>query len=315
MLGSFVILASQPAFSPYLYWGHDLEFHLNRVEGIKDSLLAGIFPARMHHEILGGAGYPVSIFYGDVLLYFPAILRVLGWPVQSAYQMYIIMVNLLTCIIMYKVLRAIFKDKWVGVVGTFIYMMAPYRLECVFLRAAVGEYTALCFYPIIIYALYKIYADAERKVACDWIYLSIGFSGLILSHIISTFSAFLLTAIFCLLNLRNTIKKEIFVKLVKAVVLTVCICAGFLVPFLNYMFSGIMNNDITLQSFFAGRTLTLSQLLSIFPHGTGIGYPIHEEILADLEMTYAIGGAGIVSLILYFFIISIWNNGKKNIKN
>ena len=176
LLGACVVFASQPVFSPYLYSGHDLEFHLNRIEGVKESLQAGIFPARMHYKSIGGAGYPVSVFYGDVLLYIPAILRIFGWSVQSAYKIYIVMINLLSSSIMYKVLKDIFKDKWIGIIGTFIYIMAPYRLECIYLRAAVGEYTALCFYPIIVYALYRIYGEKEESSKYNWIYLSIGFS-------------------------------------------------------------------------------------------------------------------------------------------
>lgn len=299
LIGGCVVLASQPVFAPYLYWGHDLGFHLNRIEGIKDSLSAGIFPVRMHYYSYGGAGYPVSIFYGDALLYFPALLRVLGWSVQSAYQIYIVAMNLLSAIIMYKVLKSIFKDEWIGCIGTFIYIMTPYRLECIYLRAAVGEYTALCFYPLIVYALYKIYMSKDEEDRYSWIYLSIGFSGLVLSHIISTFSAFVLTAIFCVVNLRNTLKKDIFIKLIKAVTLTFAICAGFLIPFIDYMLSGVMSNKVKIQGFFEERAITLSQLLTIFPHATGITQPIHEEIYSDLEMSYAIGGTGVIVLGLY----------------
>ena len=304
LIGGCVLLASQPVFAPYLYWGHDLGFHLNRVEGIKDSLAAGIFPVRMHYNSYGGAGYPVSIFYGDILLYFPALLRVLGWSVQSAYQIYIVAMNLLSTIIMYKVLKNIFKDEWIGCIGTFIYIMAPYRLECIYLRAAVGEYTALCFYPLIVYALYKIYTSVEEVDKYSWIYLSIGFSGLILSHIISTFIAFVLAVIYCVVNIKNTFKKDVFIKLVKAVVLTISICAGFLIPFIDYMFSGIMSNKVKIQGFFEERAVALSQLLSIFPHGTGITQTIHEEMYSGLEMTYAVGGAGII--VLWLYVLSLF---------
>ena len=38
--------------------------------------MAGQFPVRMHFSSLDGAGYPVSIFYGDILLYIPAVMTV-----------------------------------------------------------------------------------------------------------------------------------------------------------------------------------------------------------------------------------------------
>ena len=313
LLGACVLLASQPVLAAYLYYGHDLQFHLNRIEGIKESLQAGIFPVRMHYETLGGAGYPVSVFYGDALLYIPALLRILGCSVQLSYQIYIVMINTLTSVIMYKVLKNIFKDEWIGIIGTFIYIMAPYRLECIYLRAAVGEYTALCFYPLIVYALYRIYRDKEDLNKYNWLYLSIGFSGLILSHIISTFCAFVLTAIVCLINFKSTFKKQILCKLIKAVLLTLGICAGFLVPFADYMLSGVMKSDIAASGSYVKHTITLSQLLSVFPHGRGCAYPMPDEIYMDLEMTYAMGGTGTVCLIIYLFCLFYLDSKKDKI--
>lgn len=303
LLSACVVLASQPAFASYLYYGHDLQFHLNRIEGIRESLLAGIFPVRINYGTMGGAGYPVSVFYGDIFLYIPALFRIFGCSVQLSYQLYIVMINLLTCAIMYLVLKDIFKDEWIGVIGTFVFLMAPYRLECIYLRAAVGEYTALSFYPLIVYALYRIYMDKEENNTHNWIYLSIGFCGLVLSHIISTFCAFILTVIFCIFNFKKTFTKQILGKLIKAVMLTIGICMGFLVPFADYMLSGIMKRDMTVSASFVEHVLTLSQLLSIFPHGTGCAYPTQAEPYVDLEMTYAIGGAGVIALIIYLFCV------------
>ena len=48
LLGLIVIFASLPVFTEYLYNGNYLLFHLNRIEGLKNSLMAGQFPVRMH---------------------------------------------------------------------------------------------------------------------------------------------------------------------------------------------------------------------------------------------------------------------------
>ena len=299
LLAAIIVLASVPAFAPYLYAGHDLEFHLNRIEGMKNAILAGQIPVRIHNSTLGGAGYPVSIFYGNLMLYFPAILRILGWSVQSAYQGYVLMVNIISCLIMYKVLLKIFKSEWIGLFGSFIYMMAPYRLECVYLRAAVGEYTAMCFYPLIIYGLYQIYTKNKNEKNYGWLYFSIGFSGLILSHVISTFIAFFLTLLFCIVNLKSTLRKDIFGELCKAVFTTIGMCSWFIIPFADYMLSGVKATSVVNEGFFEGRTLALNQLLSIFPHATGEAYSFQFEVNMDLEMTYAMGGALIMAPIIY----------------
>ena len=42
-----IVFVSLPLFSGFLFYGHDLTFHLLRIEGIKDCLLSRQFPVRM----------------------------------------------------------------------------------------------------------------------------------------------------------------------------------------------------------------------------------------------------------------------------
>lgn len=300
LLGICIFFASMPIWTPYLFYGHDLYFHLNRIEGIKNALLAGNIPARMHYSALEGAGYPTSIYYGDVFLYIPVILRLLGWSVQSAYQGYILSINILTCIITYKVFQRIFKNEWIAVLGSYMYMMAPYRLECIYLRAAVGEYTAACFYPLILYGLYCIYTKEKEKKNNGWIIFALGFSGLLLSHIISTFITFCIVLLFCILFIKKTLRKETFIELCKAVILTLGICAGFLVPFVDYMSAEVKVNTAVFYGDFEAWTVGVSQLLTIFPHGKGFTNTFYGELISEnLEMTYAVGGALILAPLVY----------------
>lgn len=58
--------------------GHDMLFHLNRIEGIASGLRCGQFPVRIHASTLLGYGYAASEFYPELFLYIPAILRNMG---------------------------------------------------------------------------------------------------------------------------------------------------------------------------------------------------------------------------------------------
>lgn len=69
LLGATVI-ASAGLFMEYNVIGHDLDFHLLRIEGLKDGLLSGVFPVRIQPNWVNGWGYPVSIMYGDLTLFF-----------------------------------------------------------------------------------------------------------------------------------------------------------------------------------------------------------------------------------------------------
>ena len=98
-LGGIILGASLTLFTDYLLTGADMTFHLLRIEGIKDGLLSGQFPVRIHPNWLQGHGYASGIFYCDLFLYLPAFLRIMGLTVQTAYICYKLFINVMTCLI------------------------------------------------------------------------------------------------------------------------------------------------------------------------------------------------------------------------
>lgn len=109
ILGLFIIwlLSSLGLFSAFQLRGHDLLFHLARIIGLADSIKSGNFPVQMYESWYNQYSYPVSVFYGDLLLYFPSLLYVLGVPLSHAYKIYVALINLGTIFISYKCFKKI----------------------------------------------------------------------------------------------------------------------------------------------------------------------------------------------------------------
>ena len=107
------ILASVPCMQNANLTGGDLGYHLMRIEGIKDGLKSGQFPIRIEPEWLFGHGYANSVFYCSTLLYFPAILRLLGFTVMTGYNAYCIAVTIATVGVAYYCFAGIFKDRYI----------------------------------------------------------------------------------------------------------------------------------------------------------------------------------------------------------
>ena len=84
-----ILFVSVPLYFGYLINGHDLQYHLLRIEGIKDGLLAGDFPIKIQSNWLKGNGYATAVFYGDLFLYIPAILRLCGFSIAQSYNIYV----------------------------------------------------------------------------------------------------------------------------------------------------------------------------------------------------------------------------------
>ena len=84
------VFASLPVLRDFFVYGHDLAFHLTRIESIKDGLLSGQFPVRVDTAFLNGYGYISSMMYGEALLYIPALLRLCGVSMMASYQAFIV---------------------------------------------------------------------------------------------------------------------------------------------------------------------------------------------------------------------------------
>ncbi len=59
-----------PLFSGTIGFGHDLNFHLYRIEGIKDGILSGQFPVRIHPTHNNGYGYITASVYPELFFVF-----------------------------------------------------------------------------------------------------------------------------------------------------------------------------------------------------------------------------------------------------
>ena len=228
--------------------GADWSFHLSRIEGIANGLRERQFPVRVYSMAKDGYGYAPSLFYGELLLYFPAVLRLLGMSVQGAYHIYLLAVQLLTAGVAFFSLRQIFKQNKTALVGSALYMLSTYHLYKIYWLSAVGEYTAMAFLPLIPAALYELYGKkplTRRRARKACVELVVGFGMLLQVHLLSLEMTVLATAVFCLLHLRRTFTKPVLLTWLKAAALTVLLNLWFLLPFLTLMLSGDYNNMYT----------------------------------------------------------------------
>lgn len=282
----------------------DLAFHLSRIEGIKEGLLAGKFPVMMQSVWMAGKGYPVSIFYGDALLYFPALLRVCGIPVIAAYKLFILVLNVATALVAYICLDRIFNTKLGAAFGTVVYMTASYRFVDVYIRNATGEYGAFLFFPVVALAIYKILSEEkpDRKTYFkNSILLSAGMTGLIETHLLSTVMTVFLLAIVCILYAKRSFRPGTLATIGLAVVETLLLNLYYIVPFLNYY----MNEPIyggrgagagnAMQ--IRGSGAYLSQLVSFFQNPFGSNVPD-----VEYRMQLTVGLPLLIVLVVCFIL-------------
>ena len=273
-LGLIIFLSSYPLFLDYMVIGHDLPFHLNRIDSIKLGLEQGIFPVKIQPFWIYDYGYATGVFYGDILLYFPALLRILGMSVQSAYMTFVTTINIGTAIIAYFSFKKILNNSRLGLIASMLYTLSYYRLLNVYTRAAVGEYCAMMFLPLIFVGFYQIFTHTNRHQK-DYIKLAIlptiGLSGIINSHILSCEMVAIFVILLCIIFIKKIFKWQYFCPLLLTVIFTILLNLGFLVPFLDYYLTEefIINSSQWQSGNVQNLGLYFTQIFGIFQNGTG----------------------------------------------
>ena len=306
VLLGIIIFSSLPLFIDGLADGHDIEYHLERILALSIELKNGQFPVRMQGCLLDGYGYASSLLYGDIFLYIPAVLHILYVPLQDAYKIYVILVNTATCIVAWYCFRKISSTNWIGLFSSFCYTLSAYRLVNIYVRAAVGEYSAMVFFPLLFLGIWNI-LTAENKERIRWheyTPLSVGFAGLIQTHVLSCELAGLFV-IFALIGFwKRTFRKNTILALLKAGILGLSLSLWFLAPFLEYMQEDLKVFSRTLDVMQISGAYLAQILNPLFP-GTG------DNVLGGMtaEMPLSLGLLPVAGLFLYFWYRSVYGVG------
>lgn len=295
-----------PLYTDYLTAGHDIPFHLLRIEGLAKGLSDHVFPVKIHPVWARDHGYAVGVMYGNAFLYFPALLRRFGYSVQSAYKLYVAAVNLGTVVISYFTFKRMFRSQKIGLLGCLVYSLSIYRLVDTYTRAAVGEYTAMIFFPVILCGFYLIFTEASkgswRKPA---ILTALGITGLIQSHVLSCEMAAFVILLACLILARRVCRRYTFAALASAALLAVLLNLGFLVPFLDYYHTGLYITSGQWSGstigFFQENGLFPVQLFTLFGHAVGSAWQIQAGV--SREVTITMGIFFLLGLLLFFSLL------------
>ena len=234
-----IIFVSGPVMWRGVYDGHDLQFHANRIEGIASSLRTGQFPVRIHASTLYGYGYAASVFYPELYLYFPAVLRLLGITLSGALRIFVVLINAATVFSCYYSMKQVGRRRDFALTATMLYMTSSYHIANLYTRATYGESLAMIFFPLLIWAMWEVLAGDESR----WPLLALAMTGICGAHLLSVLFCTGFCALAALLCLPRLIRerKRIVAIILAAGVTAVCF-VGFLIPMADYIRDGINTN-------------------------------------------------------------------------
>lgn len=229
-----IMVACLPLFRSGLLAGHDIWYHLLRIENLKIGMEEGVVPVKIGAMYLNYYGYGVSLCYPDLFLYFPAFLRMLGVGIMESYKCYLAGTVILCYLTAYYSGKKISGDSNAATITAILYSLCQYHICTLHIRDAVGEIQAFVFIPLVIFGLYDlIFSDFEYPFV-----MGLGFWGLMMCHSISLVIALCISVTVVLLKWKNVLPdRKKMGKLILTAAVTLLASIGFWLPFLEQLAS------------------------------------------------------------------------------
>ena len=244
---ALIVFASWPLLYPGIHGGHDLIFHLSRIESLTQSLKRGQFLPKLMSGFVSDYGYPLGVFYNNILLYLPVFLTLSGVSLITAYKIYLLAINVITVLSGYWAFKQLFPRRRTALLVTAAWTLAGYRFLDIFVRSAVGEASALTFIPLIIVPLHQLLTQEKPAKRRNIAMLTIGLTGLFSTHILTIEILAICSIVAVVFCWRKFFRREGGVAIaLTALGLSLLLNAYFLVPFLDYTFDRSVGVTATL---------------------------------------------------------------------
>lgn len=250
------IFSTLPLFHRGFFSSDDGEWMIIRFSAFHQALVQGQFPVRLLARLNHEYGYPVANFLYPGFMYLAEIPKLLGFGLVDSIKIILGLSMVGSAVFAYLWLAKIF-DKFSALIGSVVFLYAPYHLFDIYTRGSVGEVLALAVVPFILWQL-------ERESV---FFTTVGLALLIISH--NTLALLFLPLILCymVLNVYIAKKREKLIRMyLYILVFSLQISAFFWVPAIfDLQFTVFSKTPVSDWSrYFVGFDLTSFSMIIIF---------------------------------------------------
>lgn len=175
----FALLASKGLIGAGYFNMHD-DLQMMRQLSLEKCFLDLQIPCRWIPDMGYGFGYPLFNYYPPLPYLFGEIIRLFGSTFVDTVKITFAFSFFASGITMYYLAKEFFS-RWGGIVAAIFYIWAPYHAVDVYVRGAMNEAWGLIWFPLILYAAYKLIKN--NKSTLKWVVmLALAWFGLFTSH-------------------------------------------------------------------------------------------------------------------------------------
>lgn len=227
------MIAGIPLINLRIYGTDDGFIHILRIMGVDEILKSGIFPPYICTRYCEGFGYAINLFYPPIVTYGPLIFKIFTSSYCDCLKIYSFFTIFISGITMYKLVYEITKKRVISLFSAIIYIFIPYRLESIYNRFAIGEFSTFMFLPLLFLGLCNLFDGDGKK----HYYIAISASFLMLTHTITTFYAAMFSLLYIVLKIKK-INKAIIKKLAINLIFVLVLTAFFTIPLIEHKMAG-----------------------------------------------------------------------------
>lgn len=233
----FAIIVSIPMLNEdFNIYSDDGIQHIARLMGTTQSIEEGqIIPVIMSN-FCNGFGYSWNIFYSPLTAFLPLVFSIFTHSFELILKLFIILVAFLSGIAMYEFVNKISKNRYAGLMAAMVYIFAPYRLTDTYIRVAISELTSFIFLPIVFHGMYNIFNSEEKSIKKSLL-LSLGATGLIITHSVIAMYAAIFCFIYLLINIKELKNKQVIKMLIVNILLILLLTSFYTIPLLEHKLS------------------------------------------------------------------------------
>lgn len=223
-----------------LYTGVDMGFHLNRISEVYNTLQSGHLFSYLNTQSLNNLGAPVNMTYGS-LPYYPfaiAMLVVKNKIIATYLGIYVLLLS--TSVVAYLIAYRFWNSRYKSILFAVLYTYSVYSFNFYFGTFGLGQVSAMLFLPMVAYGAYAIFFANIR----DWWMLSLGMTGVIYTHLLSTVMYSSLVVLILLTAIIKTRELRRYFYFVMSIVVTIATTLFYWVSFISvYSKTAVFTTD------------------------------------------------------------------------
>ncbi|AYF92158.1 hypothetical protein [Apilactobacillus bombintestini] len=204
----------------------DFDFHWHRINELRESILNGNWFPLVSLNEFNQSGSAVMALYPKINLYPIVFLSLIIKSYVELLHLAFIIRNFFALILAYYACYRYSKNKNVSILFSVSFTLSTMALFYGVSVYGIGTSSAMVFIPLVLFGFLQLLKKDE------WIELSIGMSGIILSHVLNSIIVVGFLAIFLLVNLRKFQSITKVISLAKSVITTILLTSFFWIPFI-----------------------------------------------------------------------------------